>query len=195
MLFRSDNDPKFGESSPGPAAYNIHPGKNAPSFSIGQSRQTYKTIDVKKPSPADYYPKVEYCRPSSPNWKICKSLRDTSIGKKGGPDPATYNLPGFIGKAPKAILAGKRSKDKVESFPGPGAYNPNMKVILENYPGIVVSTGPRTEKDLRTCKDDPGPGTYKVPTTLSGPRCKFGKQVRNTKSLTEFVLHFLSDLR
>lgn len=181
----SDNDPKYGQSSPGPAAYNVQGRKTSPSFSIGRSRANKETKEG--PGPSNYRPKVGCCHPSSPSWKICKSSREIIFGKNDTPDPGAYNLPGLIGKAPRAVLSGKRVQEKPEEVPGPGAYNPNHKVVTETYPGIFVSTGPRTEKDFRTCKDDPGPGAYSVSSTLTGPKCRFGRAKRNTKSLTGFV--------
>lgn len=182
-----DTDPKFGESSPGPAAYITIMRKSTPAFSIGHSMLNKQSATIDNPGPNYYNPKVDCCRATSPNWKICKSSRDIVFGKGDGPNPASYYIPGLIGKAPRAVLSGKRPKEKPEAIPGPGAYNPNHKVIIETYPGIVVTTGPRTEKDFRTCKDDPGPGAYSVVSTLSGPKCKFGKSKRNSKSMTEFV--------
>ncbi len=89
-----------------------------------------------------------------------------------GPGPASYKLPSKVGEGPKVLLHGKRQKDKVEQVPGPGAYNPNHKASFEHYSGIALSTGPRVEKDYSTKRDVPGPGHYKLGTTLNGP--KFG---------------------
>ena len=78
----------------------------------------------------------------------------------------------MLGEGPKFQLHGKRPDDKIDAIPGPGAYNPNHKMILEKFPAIALSTGPRVEKDYTTKKDVPGPGTYGLSTTLNGP--KFG---------------------
>jgi len=180
-----DNDPKYGQSSPGPAAYNVQVKKTSSSYSIGRSRVNKKVNN--NPGPNDYKPKIDYCRSSSPGWKICKSSREVIFGKNNSPDPGAYNLPELIGKAPKSVLTGKRVQEKPEDIPGPGAYNPNHKVIIESYSGIVITTGPKTEEDFRTCKDNPGPGTYSISSTLSGPKCKFGKAKRNTKSMARLV--------
>eukprot|EP00826_Nyctotherus_ovalis_P026725 TRINITY_DN2084_c0_g5_i1.p1 TRINITY_DN2084_c0_g5~~TRINITY_DN2084_c0_g5_i1.p1 ORF type:complete len:282 (+),score=22.18 TRINITY_DN2084_c0_g5_i1:608-1453(+) len=182
-----DTDLKFGQSSPGPAAYTVSHRRSAPAFSIGRSGLDKQSVAGSSPGPNDYCPDVNCCKPVSPVWKICKSLRTIEFGKRGGPDPATYRLPGLMGKAPKAVLSGKRPREKSEDIPGPGAYNPNHKAILETYPGIVVTTGAKMERDLRTCKDDPGPGAYGVSSTLAGPRCKFGRAKKGSKSMTEFV--------
>ncbi len=78
----------------------------------------------------------------------------------------------MLGKGPKVLLHGKRVKEKVETIPGPGAYDPNPKAVLRGYPRIALSTGPRVEKDYSTRKDVPGPGEYGLNSTLNGP--KFG---------------------
>ena len=88
------------------------------------------------------------------------------------PGPASYNLPTTLGGGPKILLHGRRAREKPDSIPGPGAYNPNHKATLEGYPGIALSTGPKEEKDYTTRRDVPGPGYYKLNSTLRGP--KFG---------------------
>eukprot|EP00826_Nyctotherus_ovalis_P057140 TRINITY_DN7805_c0_g1_i1.p1 TRINITY_DN7805_c0_g1~~TRINITY_DN7805_c0_g1_i1.p1 ORF type:complete len:173 (+),score=45.84 TRINITY_DN7805_c0_g1_i1:942-1460(+) len=126
------------------------------------------------PSPTEYNPNYSLLRPASPYWRMNKSSRNTSMAKRGSPEPGTYNLPSTIGQGPKIAFRGRLGKEKMSTIPGPGAYDPNMKAVLERYPKIVLSTGPRTEKDFTTRKDIPGPGTYPAPSTLNGPKFGFG---------------------
>lgn len=170
---RPNTSLRHEHTSPGPAAYNLSYRKNSPSFTIGRGRNTRQQTSI-GPSPEKYNPSYKLVRPSSPYWKISTVSRNVSMTKKQSPEPGTYDLPTTIGKGPKIAFHGKRSKEKVEAFPGPGAYNPNPKVILERYPKIVMSTGPRTAKDFSTRKDVPGPGAYLIPSMLDGPKFGFG---------------------
>ena len=113
-------------------------------------------------------------RYTSPFWKIYAGSRNKTIVKSTGPEPGTYNLPTTLGKGPKIVLHGRRPKEHIEAIPGPGAYNPNPKIIIEKYPKIALSTAPRCEKDYSTKKDVPGPGMYKLKSTLDGPKFGFG---------------------
>jgi len=167
-----DTGPKSGSASPGPAAYNLQHKSNSPSFSIGRARTKHSCSTT--PGPGKYDPQTKLRERASPLWRICKSERNTDIAKRGVPDPGAYDLPSVIAQGPKISLHGKRVEKKIEDIPGPGAYNQDSKVILKKYPGIVVSTGPRVEKDFSTRKDVPGPGAYPLRSTLNGPRIGFG---------------------
>jgi len=71
------------------------------------------------------------------------------------------------------MLHGKWPKDKLNTVPGPGSYNPNYKMMIRKCPVLTVSTGPRLAKDYSTVKDVPGPGRYNFNLTLNGPMFKF----------------------
>lgn len=183
---RPDTSAKYGQSSPGPAAYSFSYVKNSPSFSMGRGNLMKTQISI-APSPGNYNPNYALIRTKSPFWKMCKSTRNTSMSKKGGVDPGSYNLPSTFGAGPRISFHGKRAKEKIEEFPGPGAYNPNHKVILEKYPKIVLSTAPKIEKDFTTQKDVPGPGTYAMNSTLNGPKFGFGVGKKGTYNTNESI--------
>ena len=176
---RADTSLKYGQASPGPAAYHFQDKKATPAFSIGRGRH-FRQKTAPGPSPTEYNPNYSLIRPSSPFWKINKASRNTTMAKRESPEPGTYNVPSVIGTGPKIAFHGRVVKEKVNTIPGPGAYNPNPKAILENYPKIVLSTGPRTEKDFTTRKDIPGPGTYALNSTLNGPKFGFGVGKRDS---------------
>ena len=170
-----DTSPKYGEHSPGPCVYSTALKPQSPAFSIGREqcrvKEMSKTVNV--PSASNYNPNVSVTHPTSPLWKMCAGKRIPMIAKSAGPDPGSYSLPSMLG-GPKIMLHGKRAKEKMKEVPGPGAYNPNFKVVAEQYPGIVLSTGPRTEKDFSTKRCVPGPGKYSLNTTLNPSGIKFG---------------------
>lgn len=170
---RPDTSLKYGQASPGPAAYTFQHKRTTPAFSIGRGRH-FKQKTATGPSPTEYNPNYSLIRSSLPFWKMNKGSRNASMVKRGSPEPGTYNLPSTIGKGPKIAFHGRIAKEKVNTMPGPGAYDPNPKAILERYPKIVLSTRPRTEKDSTTRKDIPGPGTYILNSTLNGPKFGFG---------------------
>lgn len=170
---RPDTSLKYGQASPGPAAYSFSYRKSSPAFSMGRGRHImYKTSA--SPDPTRYNPNYSLLRPSSPLWRMDKSSRNINMAKNSSPEPGTYNLPSTIGNGPKIAFHGRLDKEKMNTIPGPGAYDPNPKAILERFPKIVLSTGPRTEKDFTTRKDIPGPGTYVLKSTLNGPKFGFG---------------------
>ncbi len=104
-----------------------------------------------------------------------KGKRPPLLPDKEGPGPCNYDIPSKIGKeGPKPLLHGKRPEEKPEPLPGPGSYSPNFRATLEKFPAIALSTGPRVEKDFSTKKDVPGPGQYKLNSTLNGPKFGFG---------------------
>lgn len=170
---RPDTSSKLGQSSPGPAAYTFSYRTNSPAYSLGRDRHSKQKIMI-GPSPTEYDPNYGLTRPSSPYWKMNRGSRNTSMAKRGMPEPGSYNVPTTIGKGPKIAFHGRLGKEKVSTIPGPGAYDPNPKAIQERYPKIVLSTGPRTEKDFSTRRDIPGPGTYPLKSTLTGPKFGFG---------------------
>jgi len=102
--------------------------------------------------------------------RIGKGKRPPLLPIRIGPGPATYVIPSKVGSGPKALLHGKRTADKEDEVPGPGAYSPDMHAILEKYPAIALSTGPKVEKDYSTRKDVPGPGHYALSKTFTGPK-------------------------
>lgn len=168
-----DTSPKSGTSSPGPAAYHFQHKANSPSFSMA-GRGHIKHLSSSSPGPGKYNPQTKLLHNASPLWVICKGKRNTGVVKRIIPDPGAYELPNVMGQGPKISFYGRRVEKKVEVSPGPGAYDQNSKITLMNYPGIIVTTGPRTEKDFSTRKDIPGPGTYPLRSTLNGPKIGFG---------------------
>ncbi len=87
-----------------------------------------------------------------------------------------------MGQGPRCILHGRRTEGRLETIPGPGAYTPNMKSVMERFPAIARCTGPRVEKDFSTRKDVPGPGNYSSSSTLNGPKFGFGSSGMISKS-------------
>lgn len=77
-------------------------------------------------------------------------------------------------------------KDKSDS-PGPGKYNPNSSYVLESPPS---STIPKSIKKYdsdseKISKAQPGPGAYRNPTTVSGPKWGFGSSPRASEKEKE----------
>ena len=101
-----------------------------------------------------------------------KGKRPPLLAVTKGPGPCSYNILSKLGQGPKYHIHGKRVDEKPDAVPGPGAYDPNHKAVLEKLHSVALGTGPRVEKDFSTKKDVPGPGQYKLGTTLNGP--KFG---------------------
>jgi len=174
---RPDTSPKYGNESPGPCAYNqtIVPSRKwSISIGKGSSRSNNLSKTMLIPPPGSYEPKIDAARPSSPMWKICRTGRNSITPRTTTPDPGAYDLPSTFGKGPNIKIHGRIQQKQIEAMPGPGEYNPNHKLVLEVYPGIAMSTGPRTEKDITTRKHVPGPGHYQLKSTLQGPKFGFG---------------------
>ncbi len=182
---RPDTSPRYGLNSPGPGAYQVNSNRRSTTgFTIGKQKRGNESFSGNKvPGPLAYSPNDQQMRRTSPMWRYTSRLTSGRIGKgkrppllvvNVGPGPCSYNLPSKLGDGPKCKLHGKRSEEKPEAIPGPGAYDPNMKNVLERFPAIALSTGPRVEKDFSTRKDVPGPGKYALNTTLDGPKFGFG---------------------
>jgi len=170
---RPDTSLKYGEASPGPAAYSSPYKKKSPAFSMGGGRYALNTTWI-GPSSTQYDPNYTLLRPSPTFCKMNKSSRNVNTISHNSAEPGAYNLPSTIGEGPKITFHGKLNKQKSNTIPGPGTYNPDPKAIFERLPKVALSTGPRTEKDYSTRKDVPGPGTYGLKSTLNGPRFGFG---------------------
>lgn len=134
-------------------------------------------------SPGVYSPQYNLLRKSSPHWRICANQRSIKIGSEGGPEPAAYKLPTLFGEGPKVSFHGVGSKTRIETGPGPGAYDPSHKFVLEKTPKVVVCTEQR--KELGKCGDVPGPGAYPVGSTLNGPKFGFGAEKRSLYRLDQ----------
>lgn len=182
---RPDTSPKYGDHSPGPGTYKLMSRSMINGFTMGKSKrqETFGSNNV--PGPLAYTPSDLSKRKSSPRWSyfyyffkqfsMGKGKRPPLLPPKDGPGPCTYVVPSNIGKEGfKPILHGKHPPEKPDEIPGPGSYDPNYKVMLEKFPAIALSTGPRVEKDFSTKKDIPGPGTYSMNSTLNGPKFGFG---------------------
>jgi hypothetical protein len=61
-------------------------------------------------------------------------------------------------------MASGRTKERVPTVPGPGAYNTNKSLeIKRREPTVVFGNGPKAAADLSTRRIVPGPGMYKLP--------------------------------
>lgn len=81
---------------------------------------------------------------------------------KGPPGPGTYRPRPATSTAPKYSVAGKPSDPHIEKIPGPGTYKgQNFMNSMKSKASIVIGNGPKTQKDLTTLKDVPGPGSYR----------------------------------
>lgn len=174
MLSKSKIDfLSFDNSSPGPGTYKASLNKSSPSYSMGKAAARMKIKLSIAPSPTKYNPSFKSASTSSPNWKIAGRLKDnTPISMT--PEPSKYTLPSTVGIGPKISFHQRLSLRKKEESPGPGAYTPSTKIVIESQPGVVINSGPTRGKTLFTNKRVPGPGTYTVGSTLSGPKYGFG---------------------
>ena len=70
---------------------------------------------------------------------------------------------------------------KLKNFvPGPGNYEPKVTLTTEKTPSWIV--GKSEQRTISAGKDSvylPGPGTYQKPSTLGGPKWRFGDSTRN----------------
>lgn len=68
--------------------------------------------------------------------------------------------------APLWSMRGRISNNKIDSFPGPGAYSPTNSVMFQP-PNYRVGTAPR--KSLAELSLTPGPGTYTPSKSIEAP--------------------------
>lgn len=54
-------------------------------------------------------------------------------------------------------MVGRQKNYHDEKVPGPGAYNPSVKLVTQEAPHFGIGTSPRSQKDKRFA---PGPGAY-----------------------------------
>jgi len=100
------------------------------------------------------------------------------------PGPGAYAAKSFIGEGPKIGMKFRTLlKDNTGSLsPGPGAYEPNISVVIEKAPSVGLGQGKRSGvvKDGSTI---PGPGHYPVKEVKEGPSFGFGTSKRSEEKL------------
>ena len=65
-------------------------------------------------------------------------------------------------------------------MPGPGNYEPKITLTNEKAPSWIVGKSElRTFSTGKNLNYLPGPGSYQKPSTLGGPRWRFGNSTRN----------------
>ena len=142
---RTPIKPECGRDSPGPGKYDQPLHKTSVSFSMGKPKEKQKIGILKEdskaetwvsPGPGEYNPQNSIHQSDSPSWKFHPSTKTDKTIKNDMPDPGTYNLPDTIGKGPKIGFHGFRTERKIDKLPGPGEYDPSMKILEKNCSGV-----------------------------------------------------------
>lgn len=147
--------------NPGPGSYNISTFLDVPACKFGTSQRNFLNSSGYSPGPGAYLIKsnaIEGPRYTMQGKRIIKSSNVS-------PGPGHYSKlseeitrdksPSF--KIPQACRSNYQSIDQV---PGPGAYNLTRN---DSAPGWRFGTQSR---EVLTNRDNPGPGSYKIPDTL-----------------------------
>ena len=172
-------------SSPGPGTYNYYKDTESIKFSLGRSKRILNNVpNSAVPGPGAYSPEFPKTTTKS---VFGRSQRIFFDGFKPTPGPGHYNLTA-LNQSPSFSLRSRPVEKIVEKAPGPGKYDPKAEFVLDHSPNVALG---RSQKNFETeleksNKFIPGPGTYKKPTTLAGPKWGFGsseRSVTNTKNI------------
>ncbi|MCQ2818809.1 MAG: hypothetical protein MJ252_16205 [archaeon] len=135
------------------------------------------------PSPACYSPNYKNVKPSTIGYSFgCDSRMPDD--KARAPGPGNYNFNPKFGKEGTSPTMGANPNYRPlnsrvdEVTPGPGAYNSTM-YHKPNAPGFKMGSSGRDVPNMKTNKNNPGPGSYSGDTNLnklldSGPKWGMG---------------------
>lgn len=173
------------EGVPGPGAYHVEP---AVSHGISSTRGSLPCAsrDVERlnessefPGPATYDPNPEVgMRPIAKNVVMGTSpLSGFPAGEEATVKvgPGSYDIAGDTSKGTQWTIP-KANRDtgesgEVDALRGPGYYDPEMEVLLESAPTVVMGSSPRwgpSESKEAEAAGMPGPGSYDAPKTRRG---------------------------
>jgi hypothetical protein len=171
---RIDLSAKMGKDTPGPGAYSASGGIfKSPSIGFGTSKRDRGAGNAKDtPGPGNYNISA---RPASAS-TFGKSHRGTGGGCRDSPGPGAYSISGAT-DGPQFSMASRYSNRKGDAVPGPGSYG---RVGSRRGSGAGIRFG--KEKRSQSYKtENPGPGSYKSQSTLSGPKFGFGSQEKGER--------------
>lgn len=166
---------------PGPGNYEVRDNRfKSPSFVFGNPSSRNLSEGDKNgkrnhridngPGPGSYTRKDEFGK-TAKGFSILGRFSTIKNQLETNPGPGTYDLDRFSKThGPSFSLKGATSEDPImrekKSTPAPGAYNPKDDYVRKGISRIAF--GPRPPKppksDAKT--DGPGPGSYKIPSTL-----------------------------
>jgi Sperm-tail PG-rich repeat len=170
---RPKSAPKF--HNPGPGAYEPNKKFFVPSYVIKKGLEKPNKSFLNVPGPGQYtydFEKTSLVH-KAPNCKIGNDLREKQNLNKSVPGPGQYNMHTSIGEGPKINLAMKLpSIQNKLAVPGPGAYCPDKKKVLQASRVAGIGYGQRGEY-LRNSPNVPGADAYQYRSFIKeGP--KFG---------------------
>lgn len=154
----------------------------ASAYSFGRSSKcTLEKIDpLFTPGPGQYAPPLN--KKAYPKWRIGTAKRGNNT-INDNPGPGQYTMPYSFPTGPKYSMsskAGAFDPAKLNTTPGPGAYQPQLKDGNPKYT-IRMKTS-ISQKDIT-----PGPGNYDIRTdkSLQVPCYKFGTEKKDGLDLTQ----------
>lgn len=159
---------KQGRPTPGPNKYDL---VDTDKFKFSRMRTVkiaaYGREDGRvigeSPGPGAYAPeKSGSLSTRSCSFGAAPRLEKPARGK--GPGPGQYEVRRPIG-GPRISVSGAVRSTSMSDLPGPGAYEPGWSQIEGSSKAPAISAGSRPK--VRVAKG-PGPGQYKLPSTLGG---------------------------
>lgn len=84
-----------------------------------------------------------------------------------------------MSNAPAYTMPGRKQNKGNDFIPGPGAYNPDVRMSKENISGIKIGSEKRDQKRMLGSNDNPGPGNYNTSHGLGGPSYMIGSGSRS----------------
>ena len=103
---------------------------------------------------------------------------------KNRPGPGAYAIKSYVGEGPKIHIKQRTKDDKLSTSlnPGPGAYQPSYKAIIEGSPSVGLGHGTRDGPLNKSVIAVPGPGAYyNTNDKKEGPKFGFGTSKRGDK--------------
>ena len=119
---------------------------------------------------------------SSPSFGFGSSNRKPLSESTLSPGPGNYLIPSKLVEKTGYYMGAKLSDRKKDKFPGPGNYNPDIKLCKENSANYAIGSAQRGSKN-KYLESIPGPGNYNYynPSLDKGPKVKIGTENRDYK--------------
>jgi hypothetical protein len=150
--------------SPGPGTYEGKIVKALPLGKFGKEQRSAREKRCDSPGPGSYNPLSSW---NKNQWTIARKRYDRECENDCSPGPGFY-FPEINDKGPAFSIAGKNKKKQRRSdCPGPDTYFPSINPTRPRAKSAKFSKGKRY-KDYNSCQ--PGPGEYKIKSTLGGPK-------------------------
>ena len=118
-----------------------------------------------------------------------KRAEPTNQGSsKAVPGPGTYATKTTLGEGPKVGIQSRPTPPKkTGNVPGPGAYEPNLRAVLEKAPAVGLGAGNRGASLNKSVVVVPGPGAYSTAMPKpAGPKYGFGTSKRAAQKPNPF---------